>query len=238
MHAVICVRLLSLSIMFLRFIHVVVCINLNLNFQYISYLIRKCNMSQDEVYIVYLGQSHPFINLGVILASTLLAIHIKPVSNPIIWSPPFFQICPLHSHCHGLSTPSVPRFLQKPKVPAPSPSSPAIQNLHCTNRACVNAHAFTPSAASHRQRDMIPHSVRKVPPCPLPLLLRWLLGNWVSSQTSVHPSKLLIAHLVWTVPWRIPSHSPHSFQHLVHTSTQLLHCMEIFTYTWQWASWG
>ena len=84
MHAVICVRLLSLSIMFLRFIHVVVCINLNLNFQYISYLIRKCNMSQDEVYIVYLGQSHPFINLGVILASTLLAIHIKPVSNPVI----------------------------------------------------------------------------------------------------------------------------------------------------------
>ena len=91
------------------------------------HLILKCNMSPNEVCVVCPSHSHPFINLGVILGSTLLAIH----SNPII--------CPLHPHCRYLSIPSVPRSLQKPKAPAPSPSSLVIQNLHHTNRASMNA---------------------------------------------------------------------------------------------------
>ena len=143
------------------------------------HLILKCNMSPNEVCVVCPSHSHPFINLGVILGSTLLAIH----SNPII--------CPLHPHCRYLSIPSVPRSLQKPKAPAPSPSSLVIQNLHHTNRASMNAWtcrpppAFTPPAAPcHQQDDRIPYLVCKVP-------LICFLPYYADSWTNESPHKFL-----------------------------------------------
>ena len=116
------------------------------------HLILKCIMSPNEAYTVCPSHSHPFIDLGVILGSTLLAIH----SNRII--------CPLHPHCRYLSAPSVPRSLQKPKAPVPSPSFLVIQSLHCLHTQSFREHVCLQATSCFHSLSCTPPSTGRQGP--------------------------------------------------------------------------
>ena len=122
----------------------------------------------------------------------------------------------------------------KARVPAPSPPSPSIQNLRCTNRPFANANtfasgpAFAPSTAPSSMGQHCPLLGTQGPTTPSPPPLQGQLSDkQVSSQTSRYPSKLLVVQLAWTTAWGIPSYSPLGFQN---TYTPLPICFIVWQF--------
>lgn len=129
----------------------------------------------------------------------------------------------------------MPGFLQKPKVPAPSPSS-LIRNLHDAHRTTVYAFdknafsCFHRMTLSHQRDDIIPSMVLMAP----------LTVQYAHPWTNESLHKLLFA-LQNHLQSSCSEPSPKEFYHILLTASTYLYPTTIslygdFTYTWQQAS--